>query len=136
MGKFNREKRAKSKKGGSKKKNVTVEELVEQAQEAISLVQLETAVELYEQALQLQPQNTDLMDALADVCLQIGDTNKALELLRVSTSAAPTSNGIKWMYLGQLLSGLESVNAYNTGINIFSSQINTLTDQVRRYPPF
>lgn len=131
MGKFNREKRAKPKKGGNKKKNVTVEDLVEQAQEAISLVQLETAVELYEKALQLQPQNTDLMDALADVCLQIGDTNKSLELLRVSTTMAPTSNGIKWMYLGQLLSGLESVNAYNTGINIFSSQINSLTDQVR-----
>jgi len=128
MGKFNREKRV-QKKTGNKKKKVSVEELVEQAQEALSLVQLETAVELYQQALLLEPQNTDLMDALADVCLQIGDTDLGLELLRNSTTLAPNANGIKWMYLGQLLTGPDSVKSYQTGISVFSSQLDTLEDK-------
>lgn len=131
MGKFLREKKTTNKKKtSSKKKNASVEELVEQAQEALSLVQLETAVALYQQALQMEPQNTDLMDALADVCLQIGDTDRSLELLTKSTTMAPDANGIKWMYLGQLLSSKEAVNAYQKGIAIFSSQIGNLNDNV------
>jgi thioredoxin-like negative regulator of GroEL len=109
---------------GKKVKTITVESLLEQATEALQSVQLEDAQELYQQALALQPNNTDIMDALADVCMQIGDLTAALALLQQSIAMAPDTNGIKWLYVAQLLHGSEALVAYQRGIQVMEAKLS------------
>lgn len=124
-----------SKKNGSNKKKsnenlLNAEEYLNLAQELINSFQLEKAIDLYEKALTLEPENTNIMDGLADLYLQIGEQEKGRELLSQSTSIDPDRNPIKWLYLAQLTSGLDSLKFYQTGISLLSQTIDTLLDEV------
>lgn len=101
----------------------TANEFIITAQKAIESLDFDEAIELYKKALQLEPANTNTMDALADLLLQVGDVDAAFELLQRSTTLAPETNGIKWMYLAQLLRGEESVQAYQKGIRLLTHQL-------------
>ena len=106
----------------------SVEDLLEQAAQAIASVQLEEAADLYQQALQMQPTNTNIMDALADLYLQTGDPVSALNLLRQSITLEPETNGVKWMFLAQLIGGKESLEAYKKGIELLLRSLQGLQD--------
>lgn len=111
------------KKGGKKavkavKAVVTVEGLVEQGNNALSKLQPELAVKFFQRARDIRPDDTNVLDALADVHLQLGDQEEALELLLMSTSLAPEANPFKWLYLAQLQNGLDSVATYMKAISI------------------
>ncbi len=103
------------------KKNIedlTPELLIEQANIALSNVQPELALKFYERALLLSPNDTNIMDALSDVYIQLGNNVKGKELLLNSVTLQPTVNPYKWMYLAQLQQGLEAKNSYNKGIEL------------------
>lgn len=99
-------------------KNLTPEMLIEQANIALSNMQPELALKFYERALLLTPNDTNIMDALSDVYIQLGDSIKGKELLLNSVALQPTMNPYKWMYLAQLQQGLESKNSYIKGIEL------------------
>lgn len=108
----------------------TTASLLEKAEDALADVNLEEALEFYTQALALEPDNTNIMDALADLCLQTGDGIRALTLLQSSTTLAPNTNGIKWMFLAQLLQGQSALNAYQTGIQVLTPKTSTGSQQI------
>ena len=87
-------------------------------------MQLELAAQFFKRALSLSPTDTNIMDALADVLLQLGEQEEALELLQTSTSTAPTENPYKWCYFAQLQTGEDAVNSYRKGIEILSDSIS------------
>jgi len=64
------------------------------------------------------------MDALADVQIQLGEEEVALDLLLQSTSLAPSENPCKWFFLGQLQSGVESVDSYRAGIRHLTTHVD------------
>jgi tetratricopeptide (TPR) repeat protein len=106
----------------------TPEQLVEQANVALGNMELELAAEFYNRALEMSPNDTNIMDALADVKMQLGDTEKALELLVTSTIMAPNVNPFKWFFLGQMQFEFDAVNSYRKGIQILTQQLKTETD--------
>jgi tetratricopeptide (TPR) repeat protein len=106
-----------------KAKQDDVEVILEQALEAINNVQLEEAAELYERALRIRSADTNIMDALADVYMQLGNNDKAMTLLQQSIAAAPQENGIKWLYLAQLICGNDALSAYQMGLQILENQL-------------
>lgn len=116
------------KNAGQKKRSTTqtVQELIAAAQEATENLQVEEAIDLYQRALVLEPSNYNLMDALADLCLQVGDAEEAFRLLSISTEKAPQTNPIKWMYYAQLCKGEDAVRAYRTGIDFLTKQLELL----------
>lgn len=95
--------------------------LIDQGNAAIASMQLEVAVECFTKALSLNPIDSNIMDALADALIQIGETEKAKELLISSTRIAPTVNPYKWMYLGQLEVGKDALDCYVKGIDALHS---------------
>ena len=117
-------------KKGTKKlaKGVTVEALIAQGNAALSNMQPELAVKFFERANGMSPMDTNVMDALADVHLQLGDQARALELLLTSTSLAPEANPFKWLYLAQLQEGLDSLSTYMRGIAILERMMKDTTD--------
>lgn len=105
----------------NKKKNREIlapELLIEQANIALSSLQPELALKFYERALLLSPNDTNIMDALSDVYIQLGNKVKGKELLLNSVMLQPTINPYKWMYLAQLQQGLEAKNSYSKGIEL------------------
>ncbi len=114
-------KKGKRPKGKSAKKE-NVESILQQAQDALNIVQLEEAATLFKQALTLKPNDTTIMDSLADVQIQMGCTHEAMLLLQESISREPHSNGVKWLYLAQLLCGNDALSAYQMGLQILEGQ--------------
>lgn len=98
--------------------------LIDQGNAAIASMQLEVAVECFTNALSLNPMDSNIMDALADALIQIGETEKAKELLVDSTRIAPTVNPYKWMYLGQLEVGKDALDCYLKGIDALHSTLS------------
>ena len=99
---------------------ITVEGLIEQGNKALSSMAPELAANFYRRALAMAPQNTNIMDALADALIQIGDTPEALDLLVQSTSIAPHENPFKWLYLAQLQNGSDALESFNRAIAVLS----------------
>ncbi len=130
MSKFNRPRKEKKK---TEAKVATVEQLIEQANVAVGNLQLELAEKFFCRALSMSPEDTNIMDALADVYMQLGEMENALQLLVSSTTLAPSENPYKWMFLGQLQTGLDAIASYTAGINLLKSLLDTSTiEQVNR----
>lgn len=111
----------------------SVSELIVAAQEATENMQVEDAVTLYQRALALEPSNYNIMDALADLYLQLGEADEAFRLLSLSTANAPQTNPIKWMYFAQLCKGEDAVRAYRMGIDLLNAQVAVLLPQRSEY---
>jgi predicted Zn-dependent protease len=111
----------KEKKSNTKKKasanDYTAAQYIEQANVALSEMQLELAEKMFCRALSKAPDDTNIMDALADVYIQLGEMENALPLLLRSTNLAPLENPYKWFFLGQLQCGSDSIESYRIGIN-------------------
>ena len=125
----------KKKSSGKKKKSVkqnqvsSVESLIERGTDALSNLQLELAEECFTEASLLSPEDTNLMDALADVFLQLGKSDDALALLTKSTFLEPTKNPLKWLFIAQLQTGEESLNSYNQAISLIHDQVTIYESQ-------
>ena len=112
-------------KGPSKSKSTfTVDDLISKANDALNKLQPDLACKFYQKALQMEPQNTNVMDALADVLIQLGQSSEALNLLTQSTLIAPNENPYKWMFLAQLQTGIDAMESYNRGIILLTSVTN------------
>ncbi|KAJ1414817.1 hypothetical protein B484DRAFT_366118 [Ochromonadaceae sp. CCMP2298] len=84
-------------------------------------MQVELAEQFFSRALEAAPSDTSIMDALADAHLQLGNTDRAKELLVASTEGAPTANPYKWLFLGQLMEGEQAVRCYTQGIDVLTA---------------
>lgn len=116
------------KKVAEKGPSFTADMLIEQGNVALSNMELELAEKFFSRALTMAPQDTNIMDALADVQIQIGEPEKAMHLLLQSTSIAPSENPFKWFFLGQLQAEIESVKSYRTGIQLLTSLLSSETE--------
>jgi len=56
------------------------------------------------------------------LCLQIGEIDKAKELLLKSIEIAPASGASKYMNLGQITEGVEAIKCYQRGIEILNDE--------------
>jgi predicted Zn-dependent protease len=71
----------------------------------------------------MAPGDTTVMDALADVLIQLGQTEKAEGLLKESIVLSPESNPYKWLLLAQLLAGTDALQTYQEGIDFLNKQL-------------
>lgn len=86
----------------------------------ISEFQVDLAIQELTIATQVYPEETQLLDLLGQAYLESGDASKALEAFATSVKKAPDSHFMKWMYLGQLQEGLDSINCFQKGVEIMS----------------
>ena len=107
---------------------VTTTKLVEQGNNAVAAMQPELALKFFQRAHDMDPHDTNIVDALADVHLQLGSPDKALELLLMSTSSAPEINPFKWLYLAQLQQGADAVHTYLKAIEIIERVAHACSD--------
>ena len=128
MGKKTSKKSSKKRLGSDSR--ISADELVRQGNVALSNVQLELAASLFERAMKLQPNDTNIMDALAEIYLQIGNQDMAYDLLTRSTTIAPEQNPYKWFYFAQLQDGFDSMACYEKGISFLLSNLDNSDTKV------
>lgn len=58
----------------------TVQDLVERAEGCAEKMDYELAAKFYQRALDLEPQNTNVMDDLGEVFMELGSTQQAIDV--------------------------------------------------------
>lgn len=108
----------------------SIEALLEQASCALDEFppNCEQASNLYLKALSLDPNNIDVLDAFGELLANVGDSERAIEVLTRSVAISPEDGGSKYFYLGQMMNGRDSLMAYRKCIEIMSRSID---DDVR-----
>ncbi|XP_068716062.1 uncharacterized protein [Montipora foliosa] len=103
------------------KPNYTIEDLLKQVDECLDNFNFELAVKFCERALDIEPDNVQVLETAGAVYLETGDIHKAKECFENAVNISPEDGYSKYMNLGQLLVGQESVNAYSKGIQLMLS---------------
>ncbi len=84
---------------------------------------LEAALKFYEKALTISPEDTDLLDGAGELCLECGRSEDALKLFTKSIQLKPEESAAKYMNVGQLLAGEDSVRHYAKGMQLLQTDL-------------
>lgn len=99
----------------------SIDDLMKQVDECLDNFNFELAVKFCERALDIEPDNVQVLETAGAIYLETRDTNKAKQCFENAIKISPDNGYSKYMNLGQLLEGQESVNAYNKGIQLMLS---------------
>ena len=92
-------------------------EIVKAGQTYFETLQLEKAVQIYDAGLFRFPNDTILLDAYSDLCLQMDQPLKARQLIERSIKLNPNNEGTKYLQLAEMVqAGHESIQMYRKGI--------------------
>jgi tetratricopeptide (TPR) repeat protein len=73
---------------------------------------IDAAFTAYQQALELDENNADVLDAFGELLANLGETERAVTVLMKSVSVAPDQGPMKYFYLGQMVGGSDALTAY------------------------
>ncbi|XP_029833164.2 probable assembly chaperone of rpl4 [Ixodes scapularis] len=96
----------------------SVEELLSMVESAMDELQFDQARQLGERALRLEPDNLKTLDVLSGLLLEMGDVAGASQLLQRMIELEPDDGFRKYLSMGQLCDGKESLRHYSKGVEI------------------
>jgi len=115
---------------GSSGGKYSAQDLIERAEQYLQTPDtLELAEKFYSRALELEPNNTSIMDDYAQCLLELGDVEKAAEVLRNSIEQDPDGGYQKYMNFGQLLEGMDALKCFQKGVDLMKSVLPQTTDE-------
>ncbi|KAA8491502.1 putative assembly chaperone of rpl4 [Porphyridium purpureum] len=86
--------------------------LMARAAEESDELRFENAARLLQAAIRMDPENVDVMDALAEAFLELGEPERAQQCFLHSVRVQPDVNFAKYMYLAQLTSDYEQACSF------------------------
>eukprot|EP00347_Sterkiella_histriomuscorum_P001421 403372102 len=98
-------------------------ELIRKAEYYTDTLKLEKSVSLYEEGLQRFPNDTLLLDAYTDLLIQMGEDDKAKQLIERSIQLNPNKEGRKYLNFAEMLTGADAVQMYRKGIEVFQKDL-------------
>ncbi|XP_075746043.1 uncharacterized protein LOC119159701 [Rhipicephalus microplus] len=101
-----------------KAEECNVDDLLSQMESCMNELQYDQAREYGESALKKEPNNLKVLDALSSLLLEMADPSSALELLHRMVQLDPDGGYRKYLSLGQLTGGKESLAHYAKGVQI------------------
>ncbi|EEC05417.1 conserved hypothetical protein [Ixodes scapularis] len=96
----------------------SVQELLSMVESAMDELQFDQARQLGERALRLEPDNLKTLDVLSGLLLEMGDVAGASQLLQRMIELEPNDGFRKYLSMGQLCDGKESLRHYSKGVEI------------------
>lgn len=100
-----------------------IEKLIAHANECVARYDIEAAIKFYEKAVQLEPLDTNLLDAAGELCIEVGRSADAIDLFGRSIQLKPDENSCKYMNLGQLMAGHECLAHFNKGMELMYREL-------------
>ncbi|XP_033983974.1 probable assembly chaperone of rpl4 isoform X2 [Trematomus bernacchii] len=111
----------KAKKKSAEKYSVL--QLLEKTEECMDSFDFEMARLFCQRALDVESSNLQALDMQGHICSELGDTEKAKEAFLRAVELSPDVGHSKYMYLGQINTGQESVDFYTKGIQVLLSAL-------------
>eukprot|EP00878_Enallax_costatus_P016578 GHUV01017394.1.p1 GENE.GHUV01017394.1~~GHUV01017394.1.p1 ORF type:complete len:317 (+),score=108.87 GHUV01017394.1:512-1462(+) len=108
---------------GVAKPSLTADQLFERAQQALAFERYEAALDCMRDALQLEPENLEIIDAYGALLAELGRTDAALQELQKAVQLSPEEGFEKYMYLGQLLQGQQALAATQKGVELLQLDV-------------
>ncbi|KAJ1655189.1 hypothetical protein IWQ61_005016 [Dispira simplex] len=93
-------------------------DLLERIQANIDTLHYDVAYQFCQKAQSLEPDNVVILELTATVALELGIFEEALAMLQRCVQLAPENGYSKYMYLGQLLTGMDAVRYFEKGVTI------------------
>jgi len=103
-----------------------------QAEDCLEQFDYEGAVQVYRNALRQHANDPVILDALGDTLLQMGEVNQARQTLSISIKLAPEVGAAKYMNMGQILYGKESLRHYEKGLELLMRDKDNSKDEEER----
>lgn len=107
-----------TKKKHIKKQSSSVNPLLHHAEEAIAQFRYSDAVKILQQILKNDPNNTTVLDLLGESYLGLSKPEQAKQCFLSSVKLKPNIGHSKYMYLGQILEGKQSLQNFQKGLQI------------------
>ncbi len=109
---------------------LSIDDLMDQASSALDEFppNCELASNLYLQGLEIDSNDVRVLDAFGELLANVGDSERAIELLTRSAQISPEEGGVKYFYLGQMMNGHDSLTAYRKCIEIMSRSAEIVED--------
>lgn len=115
MVEWRRQEKKAAKKTASK---FSVEQLLEKAEEYLDTYEYEMAQKFCQRALQLEPDNVGALETSGNLLAELGDSDGARRCFGRAITVCPEEGFSKYMYMGQLHEGLESVQFFQKGVEL------------------
>jgi predicted Zn-dependent protease len=92
----------------------------------------DTAKAMLEVKLRAEPNNIEYIDTMAEVLMNLDESDAAEKLFKKSISLEPNKNAEKYMTLGQLSDCRSALKLYEKGVHIFMNDLNVELDEDKR----
>ncbi|KAI7806733.1 putative UPF0661 TPR repeat-containing protein C16D10.01c [Triplophysa rosa] len=107
----------------------TVDQLLEKTEERIDNFDFDMARLFCQRALDIEPTNLSILDMLGNICAELGDVCVFLKALELS----PEEGHSKYMYLGQIHTGMEAVRYFSKGIELMLNTMDKLSNEASAF---
>ncbi|CAF0940492.1 unnamed protein product [Brachionus calyciflorus] len=124
MGKLKRSTAIKASQKKSSKTKLSVEELLDHAEDFLDQYELEKAFQYAKKALDLDPKNPHALDTMASIQMEMGNVESAKSIYEKLVELSPNEGFSKYMCLAQLSTGIEAVNFYKKGVDLMLAEFN------------
>eukprot|EP01121_Diplochlamys_sp_Union-15-3_P004966 TRINITY_DN15188_c0_g1_i1.p1 TRINITY_DN15188_c0_g1~~TRINITY_DN15188_c0_g1_i1.p1 ORF type:complete len:316 (+),score=56.84 TRINITY_DN15188_c0_g1_i1:32-979(+) len=100
----------------------SIEGLFQNAENFINSLDYESAETCYSYILSMQPDNTEALDSLGEILIEMDERERAKKVLSKSVDIAPNEGAAKYFNLGQIHEGQQAINFISKGIQILKNQ--------------
>jgi len=107
----------------------TISALLKKADDLVEQFEYDGAERFYEKALQMEPNNTTILDSYAYVKLELDKLEDAQQLFKRSIELSPNENHVKYMSFAQTLQGSDALSCFAKGIELMYQEIKNLENQ-------
>eukprot|EP00126_Sphaerothecum_destruens_P012821 Sdes_comp21949_c0_seq1m20492 len=115
--------------------DAALKEALDAIETAIEQYDVKQALEWSRKALEYAPNDIRVLETCGAIYVESGHADEAFQCLMKAAKLYPETGHSKFLYLGQLTDGQESLGFYNQGIHLISvklSQNNLLEDAQRK----
>ncbi|XP_072010975.1 uncharacterized protein [Engystomops pustulosus] len=96
----------------------SIHQLLEKTEEYLDNFNFEMAQLFCQRALDLEPENLEILDMMGNICMELGDADKARQVFLKAVELSPDKGHTKYMCLGQIHSKEEALCYFQKGIDL------------------
>ncbi|KAK3515138.1 hypothetical protein QTP70_007468 [Hemibagrus guttatus] len=110
----------------------TIDQLLEKTEECMDNFDFPMAKMFCQRALDIEPTNLTILDMLGNICAELGDMDKAKQVFLKAVELSPEEGHSKYMYLGQIHTGAESVQYFSKGIEVMLKAMDKQAEETNQ----